>query len=100
MDGISKEICDLPEMYTCLAIVTISLVIHIIFLKKWPDNRAKNEKLMEMIQTLQRGNERLAERIHSIENDNYHLAGKIYSTDHGNEKLTEKFFSCQRVMTN
>lgn len=43
---ILEEIKNLPGMYLLLAIVTISLIIHIIYLMKWFDKRAKNEELI------------------------------------------------------
>ena len=53
MDGVLGEVYDLPGTYAFLAIAAISLIIHIISLKKWFDNRLKNEKCLEMIQTSQ-----------------------------------------------
>ena len=55
-------------------------VLCTISLKKWFDNRAKNEKLLGRIQSL-------AERIHTIENDNLNLTGKIQSMSMGYEIL-------------
>ena len=49
MEGILKEIYDLSGTYKFLAIASISLTIHIIFLKKWFDSKVKNEKLLEII---------------------------------------------------
>ena len=60
--------------------MAISFVIHIISLKKWSGNRGKNEKLLEMMQSLHTGNEKLSERIHIVETDNQNLLksyGKI-----------------------
>ena len=56
-----------------LAIAVISLILHNTSLKKCFDNRIKNQKLIEMIQTLQTGNEKLAERIYNVETDNQNL---------------------------
>ena len=44
MDEILGDVYDLPGTYTFLAIADISLIIHIISLKKWFDNGIKNEK--------------------------------------------------------
>lgn len=49
MTGILEEFYDLPVMYTFLAIVAVCLMFPIIVLKKWFNNRAKNEKLTEII---------------------------------------------------
>lgn len=49
MNGILEESYDLPVMYTFLAIVAVCLIFSIIVLKKWFNNRAKNEKLTEII---------------------------------------------------
>lgn len=49
MNGFLEEIYDLPVMYTFLAIDAVGLIFPIIFLKKWFDNKAKNEKLTVMI---------------------------------------------------
>lgn len=51
MDGILEVVYDIPGMYNFLAIAA-SLILHIISLKKWLDNRANNEKLKEVMQTL------------------------------------------------
>ena len=45
-----------------------SVFFHITSLRKWFDNRAKNEALLETIQSLQTNNEQLADRINTIEN--------------------------------
>ena len=66
MDGILRKVYYLPETYIFLAIAAISLIISIICLKTWFDNRVKNEKSLKMIQTLQTDNEKLTERIHTI----------------------------------
>ena len=60
MDEILGEVYDVTGVYTLLVTVAISLIIHIISLKKRFDNRAKNERLLEMIQTLQTSNEKMA----------------------------------------
>lgn len=44
---------DLLGTYIFVVMVVISFVLHIISLKKWFDNRLKNEKLLEMIESLQ-----------------------------------------------
>lgn len=49
MNGFLEEVYDLPVMYTFLAIDAVALIFPIIFLKKWFDNKAKNEKLTVMI---------------------------------------------------
>ena len=57
-------------------------------LKKWCDNRVKNEKLLD---TLHTGNEKLAESIHMIENDNLNLIGKIQSISMGYERILRDY---------
>ena len=49
MDGFLQELYVLPGTYIFVAMVAISFVIHIISLKKWLDNKVKDEKLEEMI---------------------------------------------------
>ena len=49
-------------------ILGLSFFLHIISLRKWFDNRAKNEALLEMIQSLQTNNEQLTDRINAIKN--------------------------------
>ena len=56
--------------------------LHIISLRKWFDNRTKNETLLEMIQSLQTNNEQLADRINTIENQK--LPEKINTIEKGN----------------
>ena len=83
MDKILGEVYDVTGVYTLLVTVAISLIIHIISLKKRFDNRAKNERLLEMIQTLQTSNGKVAERIHTTENGNHKLRGKTDSMSMG-----------------
>ena len=45
-----------------------SVFFNIISLRKWFNNRAKNEALLEMIQSLQANSKQLANRINIIEN--------------------------------
>ena len=85
-----------------MAIAAISFVLHIISLKKWFDNRVKNEKLLEMIQFLQTGNEKLAERMHTIESGNYNLTGKFQpmsmryeALQNGPERLSKRIHTVE-----
>lgn len=80
MEGILQELPELPCTHIFVIMATISFVLHIISLKKWFDNRVKNEKLLGWIQSL-------AERIYTIENDNLNLTDKIQSMPIGYETL-------------
>ena len=87
LDEILGEVYVLTGVYTLLVTDAISLILHIISLKKGFDNRAKNERLLEMIQTLQTSNKNLGERIHTTENGNHKLRGKIDSMSMGYETI-------------
>ena len=50
----------------CLSL-ELSFFLHIISLRKWFDNKAKNEALLKMIQSLQTKNEQLADSINAVE---------------------------------
>ena len=47
MNGILQGLCDFPYISIYL-ILGISFVFHFILLRKWFDNRAKNEALLEI----------------------------------------------------
>ena len=52
MIGLLQELYDLSDTYIFVAMVAISFVIHIISLEKWFHNRVRDERLLEMIQSL------------------------------------------------
>lgn len=60
-------------------------------IRKQLDNRVMNEKLLEIIQTLQICNEKLAERIYTVENDNHNLTAGYENLQNGTQKFSEKF---------
>ena len=66
MDGILQGLCDFPSTSLYL-ILEVSFVFHIISSRKWFDNRAKNEVLLEMIQSFQSNNGQLVEKINTTE---------------------------------
>ena len=62
IEGILQGLCDFS--YTSIYLIWgISFVFHIISLRSWFGNRAKNEALLEMIQSLQTNNKQLVEKV-------------------------------------
>ena len=62
MYDVMQGLYDFPPTSLYL-ILGISFVLHIFSLKTWFDNRAKNEALLEMIQSLQTDNDQLKGQI-------------------------------------
>lgn len=87
MNGILKQVYDQLGMYILLVRANISVIIYILFLKKWLNIRVNNKKFLEIIQTLQASNERQTERIHTIENEKHNLTDKIHFITIGYESL-------------
>lgn len=75
MDGIPQGLCYFPyaAFYLMWGII---FVIHIIILRKWLNNRAKNEPLLEMIKSLQTDNDRLKGKFSTLEKDKISLTNK------------------------
>ncbi|XP_041911227.1 uncharacterized protein LOC121677222 [Arvicola amphibius] len=94
MYGILQGLCDFP--YTSLYLILgISLVFHIISLRKWFNNRAKNETSLEMIQSLQTSNEQLVGKINTLERDTINLTHKIQSMPEDIETLSERIHASE-----
>lgn len=93
MDGILQGLYDFP--YIHLFDFGISFVFHVILLRKWFDNRAKNEALLEMIQYVETNNEQLFEKTNTIEKDNIYLTDKIQSMSKGAKTLSERIFAVE-----
>ena len=86
----------------------LSFFLHIISLRKWFDNKAKNEALLEIKQSLLTNNEQLADRIKTIENqklpdkknntiekDSINLANKTQSLSNGIVTLSERIHTVE-----
>ena len=67
MNGILQGIYDFSDR-SIYWILGLSFFLYIVSLRKWFDNRAQNEALLEMIQFLQTNNEKLADRINTMDN--------------------------------
>lgn len=65
MDEILQEICDVSSV-SIFVIMGLNLVLHIMSLKKWFQNRVKNEINLEMVQSLWTNNKKLADRIYTL----------------------------------
>ena len=61
-----------------------SFFLHIVSLEKWFDNRARNEALLEMMQSFQTNNEQLADRIKAIKNQKLHEKNNTFEKDNIN----------------
>ena len=72
MEGILQSLYDFPSTSLYL-ILGISFVFHIISIKQWFDNRAKNEAIWEIIQSLQANNGQSVEKINTMERDSINL---------------------------
>ena len=79
-NGLKMSGGDFPSTSLYL-ILRISFVLHIFSLKTWFDNRAKNEALLEMIQSSQTDNGQL-------EKDTINLTNKTQSMTEGAEILS------------
>ena len=87
--------------YIPLLILRISFVLHIFSLKTLFDNRAKNEALLETIESLQTDNDQLKENFNTLEKETTNLTNKtqsnealleiIQSLHTDNDQLKEKF---------
>ena len=78
-------------------ILGISFVLHIFSLKTWFDNRAKNEALLEMIQSLQTDNDQLKGKFSTLEKDTTNLTNKTQSMTEGAETLSERIYTVKGV---
>ena len=67
MDYILQGLYGYCDTFICW-ILGLGFFLHIISLRKWFDNRAKNETLLEIIWSLHTNNEQLADRINTIKN--------------------------------
>ena len=82
----------------------ISFILHIFPLKTWFDNRAINEALLEMIQSLQMDNDQVTGIFSTLEKDTANLKNKTQSMTEDAETLREfillnvLIILCQRVM--
>lgn len=59
MDEILQKLYELPCTYIFVIMAAITFVLHIISLKKWFDDRVKNKKLLERMQSLAERNQLL-----------------------------------------
>ena len=85
-------------------ILGLNIFLHTISLRIWFDNRAKNEALLEMTQSLQKSQltglipskiKSYLKKINTIEKGNINLTDKIESMSKGTEKLSERIHTVE-----
>lgn len=91
MPEVLQDLHDFPPTPLYL-ILGISFVLHILSLKIWFDNSAKNEALLEMVKSLQTDTTFLKEKITTTKKDNVEtLSERIHTLECINWTLSKDY---------